>query len=229
MFTKKQFGDEDDEADVARLAAHFEQKYGGGICDTDGYIDKGEGYDDNDSFIDNEEAYDELLPANWTTELEGFYINTGQLNFKPIESEPKDVKESELEKANLLQKLKRKRKDEDEVEEMKPPRNKPGPKPKPKISKVSNGAINLSSSSASASVANATCQNVIDNMVVKLLSNDTKDPADMAKLVSLANAAAASKPPEKKRGPKPGMKRLLSTEAKLDSQQQQQTPQVCAF
>lgn len=173
------------------------------------------------------------MPASLTTELGGFYINTGELNFKPVEPEPKDPKEAELEKANLLQKLKRKRKDEDEAEDIKPPRNKPGPKPKPKIPKVLNGAINLSTSGVSTSVATTTCQNVIDSMVVKLLSNDTKDPAEMAKLVSMANAAATAKPPEKKRGPKPGMKRLLSTEAKLEAQQQQQqqqqAAQVCIF
>ena len=105
------FGDDDDD-DVARLAAKFEEKYGRGSAYED-YIDKGEGYDETDSFIDNAEAYDELIPASLTTELGGFYINTGELKFKPVdnvESNGKLVKdtdaEDEFEKATLLQKLK---------------------------------------------------------------------------------------------------------------------------
>ncbi|UXI14133.1 ubinuclein-2 [Sarcoptes scabiei] len=99
------FGDEDSDEEVARIAAKFEQKYG--TCyDADGYIDKGEGYDENDPFVDNSEAYDELIPHNITTEHGGFYINSGELKFKNIEE---NQTESEFEKANLLQKLKRKR------------------------------------------------------------------------------------------------------------------------
>ncbi|KAH9408479.1 HPC2 and ubinuclein domain [Tyrophagus putrescentiae] len=104
------FGDEDED-EVARIAAQFEEKYGRGNTYED-FIDKGEGYDENDSFIDNAEAYDELIPTSLTTEHDGFYINTGELKFKPVEEangSAKVVEETEFEKAQILQKLKRKR------------------------------------------------------------------------------------------------------------------------
>lgn len=95
-----QFGDEDSDEEVARIAAKFEEKYGPSY-DADGYIDKGEGYDENDPFVDNSEAYDELIPHTITTEYGGFYINSGELKFKSV-----DEVEDEFEKATLLQKLK---------------------------------------------------------------------------------------------------------------------------
>lgn len=101
-----QFGDEDEDEEVARIAAKFEKKYGK-ICGSDGYVDKGEGYDETDPFIDNAEAYDELIPENVTTEYGGFYINTGELKFKAIdEEEGGEDEEDEYEKASMLQKLK---------------------------------------------------------------------------------------------------------------------------
>ncbi|KAJ6216798.1 hypothetical protein RDWZM_007955 [Blomia tropicalis] len=109
------FGD-DDEDDVAKIAARFEAKYGRGSGYDDGYIDKGEGYDENDSFIDNAEAYDELIPDSITTELDGYYINSGELKFKAVDvnlnnnkKEDGTEQETEISKAGVLQKLKRKR------------------------------------------------------------------------------------------------------------------------
>lgn len=78
---------------MARIAAKFEQKYGASIYANDGYVDKGDGYDDDSSFIDNTEAYDELIPYNLTTELGGFYINSGELNFKPVDIEDADAEQ----------------------------------------------------------------------------------------------------------------------------------------
>jgi hypothetical protein len=80
---------DDPQADrkLKELAQQFNDKYGPkknkyGVIED--YIDKGLGYDENDSFIDNEEAYDELIPSTITTKHGGFYINFGQLEFKPI-------------------------------------------------------------------------------------------------------------------------------------------------
>jgi ubinuclein len=47
---------------------------------------QGFGYDSNDSFIDNSDVHDEMVPTNITTAHGGFYINCGNLEFKPRES-----------------------------------------------------------------------------------------------------------------------------------------------
>ncbi|XP_040159361.1 yemanuclein isoform X1 [Anopheles arabiensis] len=80
--------------DVARMARELERKYGSGSdYATKGkaarpskldYYDRGAGYDEEDSFIDNSEAYDELIPQEIETVGGGFYINSGQLEFKQL-------------------------------------------------------------------------------------------------------------------------------------------------
>ncbi|XP_053681059.1 ubinuclein-2 [Anopheles nili] len=80
--------------DVARMARELERKYGSGTSyATKGksarpakldYCDRGAGYDEEDSFIDNSEAYDELIPQEIETVGGGFYINSGQLEFKQL-------------------------------------------------------------------------------------------------------------------------------------------------
>ncbi|XP_046852876.1 ubinuclein-1-like [Xenia sp. Carnegie-2017] len=80
--------------EIKALAKKFEDKYGPksttkkvkGIK-SDRYqdlVDVTYGYDATDSFVDDSEAYDELVPADWTTEHGGFYINMGELNFRPV-------------------------------------------------------------------------------------------------------------------------------------------------
>uniref|UniRef100_A0A182N453 Ubinuclein middle domain-containing protein n=1 Tax=Anopheles dirus TaxID=7168 RepID=A0A182N453_9DIPT len=80
--------------DVARMARELERKYGSGSDYASkgkparpaklDYCDRGAGYDEEDSFIDNSEAYDELIPQEIETVGGGFYINSGQLEFKQL-------------------------------------------------------------------------------------------------------------------------------------------------
>uniref|UniRef100_A0A2M4A733 Putative ubinuclein nuclear protein n=1 Tax=Anopheles triannulatus TaxID=58253 RepID=A0A2M4A733_9DIPT len=82
--------------DVARMARELELKYGSGSAYASSksskharpskldYCDRGAGYDEEDSFIDNSEAYDELMPQEIETVGGGFYINSGQLEFKQL-------------------------------------------------------------------------------------------------------------------------------------------------
>ncbi|XP_058128764.1 ubinuclein-1 isoform X2 [Anopheles coustani] len=89
--------------DVARMARELERKYGSGTAyggkeknsrpSKLDYYDRGAGYDEEDSFIDNSEAYDELIPQEIETVGGGFYINSGQLEFKQLSNfeRPDDV------------------------------------------------------------------------------------------------------------------------------------------
>uniref|UniRef100_A0A182VZ51 Ubinuclein middle domain-containing protein n=1 Tax=Anopheles minimus TaxID=112268 RepID=A0A182VZ51_9DIPT len=86
--------DPDMDVEVERMAQELERKYGmGSEYATKGktarpskldYYDRGAGYDEEDSFIDNSEAYDELIPQEVETVGGGFYINSGQLEFKKL-------------------------------------------------------------------------------------------------------------------------------------------------
>lgn len=92
------FGDNDDD-NVREIARKFEEKYGSkhgkkrrkGRVAWEDYVDRGMGYDETDPFIDNGEAYDELVPSTLTTKHGGFYINTGELEFRtPSGSDSED-------------------------------------------------------------------------------------------------------------------------------------------
>lgn len=84
----------EDNSDVARIARELEKKYGAGTAYSSSgkfarpsqldYCDRGAGYDEEDSFIDNTEAYDEIIPEEIETVCGGFYINSGQLEFKKL-------------------------------------------------------------------------------------------------------------------------------------------------
>ncbi|XP_071949832.1 uncharacterized protein [Antedon mediterranea] len=87
--------EEDDLTGMAALAKKFEQKYGPQKAkkkrqQIEDIIDVGLGYDENDPFVDNSECYDELVPSMLDTQLGGFYINSGQLNFKEIDASSTD-------------------------------------------------------------------------------------------------------------------------------------------
>ncbi|XP_078682457.1 uncharacterized protein LOC144916931 isoform X2 [Branchiostoma floridae x Branchiostoma belcheri] len=80
-------------ADVERIARHFEEKYGPSTVSKvkgrrrdriEDLVDMGLGYDETDPFVDNSECYDELVPADITTKLGGFYINSGVLEFRDV-------------------------------------------------------------------------------------------------------------------------------------------------
>ncbi|KAK8756438.1 LOW QUALITY PROTEIN: ubinuclein-2-like [Amblyomma americanum] len=90
---------ENDEENIREIARKFEEKYGSkpvkkrrkGRIAWEDYVDRGMGYDETDPFIDNGEAYDELVPSTLTTKHGGFYINTGELEFRtPSGSDSED-------------------------------------------------------------------------------------------------------------------------------------------
>lgn len=93
------YGEEDEDVDrMKEIARQLEEKYGpkttkrrhkGGRRWED-YIDRGMGYDETDPFIDNEEAYDELVPSTLTTKHGGFYVNTGELEFRDLSGTDSD-------------------------------------------------------------------------------------------------------------------------------------------
>ncbi|XP_033118164.1 ubinuclein-1-like isoform X2 [Anneissia japonica] len=87
--------EEDDLTGMAALARKFEQKYGPQKAkkkrqQIEDIIDVGLGYDETDPFVDNSECYDELIPSMLDTQHGGFYINSGQLDFKEIDASSDD-------------------------------------------------------------------------------------------------------------------------------------------
>lgn len=92
----------DDDDNLRRIASSFESKYGTPkkkCRRLEDYTELGTGYDENDSFIDNTDAYDEVVPEDQTPELDGFYINKGELIFKRVDghssSDQSDSEESD--------------------------------------------------------------------------------------------------------------------------------------
>ncbi|XP_062534113.1 yemanuclein isoform X3 [Armigeres subalbatus] len=106
--------DADNDDDVARIARELEKKYGSGTAYSStgksarssqlDVFDRGAGYDEEDSFIDNTEAYDELIPQEVETVGGGFYINSGQLEFKTLSNfeRPEDAERMPKPKKRLL-------------------------------------------------------------------------------------------------------------------------------
>ena len=135
--------EEDDEDEMKRLARSFEEKYGGGSSsgknkkpiggrrsEWEDYVDKGMGYDETDPFIDNDEAYDELIPHELTTKYGGFYVNTGQLEFKVVSNSDQEESQDNNKRlpaavvaANMNQAAKR-RKSVDSSKELKKKKKK---------------------------------------------------------------------------------------------------------
>ncbi|XP_047125748.1 ubinuclein-1 isoform X1 [Hydra vulgaris] len=87
----------EEDSTLKALAKKLEQKYGSASLNEKKKASKhldtfdiGYGYDESDSFLDNSEAYDEVVPSDWTTEHGGFYINEGNLDFKPVSQSAND-------------------------------------------------------------------------------------------------------------------------------------------
>lgn len=88
------FNDPNEDEDVKRIARQMEEKYGSGGGKRSAwqdYLERGSGYDETDPFVDNTEAYDELIPHEMTTKHGGFYINSGQLEFKPVDRDDESI------------------------------------------------------------------------------------------------------------------------------------------
>ncbi|XP_052903167.1 ubinuclein-1 isoform X2 [Anopheles moucheti] len=106
--------DPDIDVEVERISQELERKYGMGTeyaskgkaaCPSKlDYYDRGAGYDEEDSFIDNSEAYDELIPQEVETVGGGFYINSGQLEFKQLSNfeRPEDAQRMPKPKKRVL-------------------------------------------------------------------------------------------------------------------------------
>uniref|UniRef100_H2YKP8 Hpc2-related domain-containing protein n=2 Tax=Ciona savignyi TaxID=51511 RepID=H2YKP8_CIOSA len=90
--------------DADSLARYYEEKYGGGGGNKKGrdriqnLADVGYGYDETDPFVDDSECYDEMVPASLTTQLGGFYVNTGKLEFKQVSDEEELALSSRMKK-----------------------------------------------------------------------------------------------------------------------------------
>ncbi|XP_014675864.1 PREDICTED: ubinuclein-1-like isoform X2 [Priapulus caudatus] len=132
---------------LAATARMFEKKYGQhtasgkrgktrkhGRWEDD--LDLGMGYDDTDPFIDNDEAYDELVPSTMTTQYGGFYINSGELEFRDISDSDNDTSDFKLMKKRKMVKSRVLRSSDDDE----PPSTDSGTMPKRKFKKkMTNG------------------------------------------------------------------------------------------
>nr|XP_039265320.1 ubinuclein-2-like isoform X1 [Styela clava] len=93
--------EEKERNEAEAMAKYFEIKYGATAAGhkhkrkdkVRDLVGAGYGYDENDPFVDDSEAYDEIVPATLTTQHGGFYINTGQLNFRAV-SDQSDAENS---------------------------------------------------------------------------------------------------------------------------------------
>lgn len=87
------------ENQLAALALRLEEKYGAPspkkrkkhrIFESD-LIDRGRGYDTSDSFVDDSEMYEDFVPPQVDTKFGGFYVNTGDLEFKETQDMEEDM------------------------------------------------------------------------------------------------------------------------------------------
>nr|CAB3267466.1 ubinuclein-2 [Phallusia mammillata] len=107
-------------SEAEALAQYYEAKYGGAPIKkkrkrdrAKDLADVGYGYDETDPFVDNSECYDEVVPTSLTTQLGGFYINSGKLEFKHISDDSnieQDDDEDDDESLPLSVHLKKRRK-----------------------------------------------------------------------------------------------------------------------
>lgn len=83
---------EDEDAKLAAIAKQFEEKYGSQnkkskrVIHEKDLVDIGHGYDVTDPFVDDTEVYEDYVPYHVDTVFGGFYINTGELEFKEAEN-----------------------------------------------------------------------------------------------------------------------------------------------
>ncbi|XP_006820512.1 uncharacterized protein LOC100370569 [Saccoglossus kowalevskii] len=138
--------DEEDIEGLQAIARRFEAKYGPKTGKKkrkrdriEDLIDASWGYDESDVFIDNSQAYDELVPAELTTKFGGFYINSGQLEFRPVSSS--EDSDNDFQDPNKKKKaFKKKRKSSDGLEKERKRKNKDkDPFKKPRKQLMKNG------------------------------------------------------------------------------------------